>query len=172
MEAKRIKGLAEGKIDVSALELIGKSGKHYKATMLTAGRLATWEKAWLKAQYNMNPSIVFSIALQAIEALKKNNVFDCSVALYKITEGVARIADGKPHYMLELMSCFLNYEGEDLSKLDENDIQEKINDLSEYSADDLFMLAGLWMPAFIIDYEESKKAISEKQEVLKNLKKE
>ena len=169
---KRVQGLHEGKIDVSALELIGISGKVYKPTMLSAGRLATWEKAWLKAQYNMNPSIIFSTALQAIEALKKNNVFDCSVALYKITEGVARIADGKPHYMLELMCCFLNYEGENLSKLDDTDIQEKINDLSEYSADDLFILAGLWMPAFITDYEESKKAISEKHETLKKMQEE
>ena len=162
MEIKRIDFSPEN-FNLDKLELTGKSGKVYKSQTLTAGRFPFWEKAWLKAQYNMNTQETFKTCLACIDALKKNDVFTCSTNLYKLVEGVARISDGKHHYMLELMCCFFNADDEDITTLNETMLNAKMDDLAVYDASDLFLLAGLLTPGIINDYEESKKAISENQ---------
>lgn len=164
---KKVPGLHGDSVDVTDLTLEGLSGRKYRPATLTAGRVPAWEKAWLKAQYGMNPQEVFRTMLNVAEALKRNNIYDASVRVHHLLEGVARIADGKPHWMLELFCCFFNYEGEDITKLDEAMIQEKYEDLKHYDSSDLFLLAGMLMPSFLKDYSENKKTISENLESLK-----
>ena len=162
MELKRINFESE------IIELVGRSGKIYKPKELSAGRMGAWEQAWLKAQFNMNPTELFKGLFTIIEALKKNDVFTASTVAYKLAEGTGRISDGKTHYFLELFACFFVTDDEDISTLNESMIKEKVADLCDYSADDLFILAGGLMPAFINAYNENKENISENQNSLKS----
>lgn len=162
MTTKRIDFEAED-FDVDKLELIGRSGKVYKYGVLSAGRFATWEKAWLAAEYNMNPHEVFKTVLDAINALKKTDAYSASVVLSKAIEGVARIADEMPHHNFVLFCCYFNTESEDVSKLSTELVKEKIDDLSDYAAQDLFLLAGLLTPGLISDYQKSIQSSLEQQ---------
>jgi hypothetical protein len=166
-QPKRVPGLQGEEKDITNLILEGLSGKKYYPATMTAGRLPAWEKAWLKAQWGMNPQEIFRAVLNVAEALKRNNVYDASVRIHALLEGAARVADGKPHWMIELFCCFFNAEGEDIAKLDEEMIKVKYDDLKHYSVDDLFILAGMLIPSFLNDYSENKKTISDNLETLK-----
>ena len=162
MELKRIN------FESDIIELVGRSGKVYKPKELSAGRMVAWEQAWLKAQFNMTPTEQFKSLISVRESLKKTDCYTASVIIDKTLEGSARITDGKTHYMLELFACFFVTDDEDISTLNESMVKEKVADLCDYSADDLFILAGGLMPAFINAYNENKENISENQNNLKS----
>jgi hypothetical protein len=166
-QPKKVPGLKPDSVDITDLTLEGLSGRLYKPATLTAGRIPAWEKAWLRAQWGMNPQEIFRTLLNVAEHLKRNNIYDASVKCHALLEGIARITDEKPHWMLELFCCFFNYEGEDITKLDEAMIKEKYEDLKHYDSSDLFLLAGMLMPSFLKDYSENKKTISDNLKELK-----
>lgn len=148
------------------LELIGKSGKVYKNHSIAAGRMAAWEKAWLSAQFNMNPAMIFKTAHDVQGHLKANDVYNASVKNYLLLEGGGRIIDGRPHYQFELLAIMYSCEGEDITTITDTQIKEKIEDLSHYEASDLFIVASGRMLAFTKDYEESYRATLERLNAL------
>jgi len=145
------------------IEVVGESGKIYKLTKMSAGRMSAWEQAWAKAEFNMTPAECFKALFSVREALSKNDVYKASIMTDRVLTGMARIADGKPHHWLEIFSIFFCADGEDVGELTEETTREKCHDLRHYDAEDLFILAGSLMPGFMNDYEESKKIFSENQ---------
>ena len=172
MKIKSVPGvdIAGNKIDMSAVVIVGESGKVYRPTMkLTAGRLAAWESSWYKAKHGLTARDGLKSWLEVREWMKKSDFYEAGVLIAKEIDVTARIADMKTNPILVLLCYFINTDVEDLSEIDDEMIAEKMHDIRYYDTDHLFLLAGTLMPALPRDYVESKIDISIIMEMAKKM---
>ena len=159
-------------IDFNKGTITGKSGREYRIeNTITVGR-------WSEFRYQESLFYFGSTAHDLFKQMKDvlssfNDKIEIGKAihqLYNITERIASLADKKPDTIMYLVACFLNYEGEDVSKYDVDDVKKKIEDWSEYAITGdggFFLLATNLVPFFIDDYNETTRNILEKKEKTK-----
>ncbi len=133
------------------------NGKTYRIeSELNIMRYKAMEQLEIEFYYGFTMKEMFEKLKLAYGDINKNKLADSAVKIYQLMEGVADRVDKREPVILRTCSLFLNAEGEDINKWDEEIAAAKIADWQEegYAMSDFFTLAANLVPGFIRHYQE------------------
>lgn len=140
-------------------EFIANGNKYYISSQLSVKRFHEFQILELEAKMGIN---IADIGLHLAEIWKmrnSNRIADADVKLFKLIEGIED-AKHREHVLLRMCALFINREGEDLGKIDEDLISQKIDDWAEYDHDDFFTRALNSQSGFLANYNAMLRIIS------------
>lgn len=133
--------------------------KYYISSELSVKRFHEFQILELEAKMGI-PIADIGIHLAEIWKLKnQQRTADADVKLFKLIEGVED-AGHREHVLLRMCALFINREGEDLAKISEDLISQKIDDWGDYDVNDFFGRALNSQSGFLANYNAMLQIIS------------
>lgn len=145
------------------------NGKRYHISeTISFARYQKAQELIIQAGYGAGFSEIFVNLRKAYDMLNASKPADAAVIIYNIMYGITEL-EKKKNPALMLSALYVNYEGEDMTDVDENRLQAKIDDWAmEYDVSFFYSLGINIIPGLIPAYEIASKDFSQKI----NLKKE
>lgn len=142
---------------------VANGNKYYISSELSVARFHEFQILELEAKVNLNIKDV-GIKLAEIWKMKNERRYaDADVALYKLIEGVEQVGH-REHVLLRICALFINRENEDLGKISEDMISQKIADWAEYDVNGFFSRALNSTSGFLENYNAMLQIISGQKE--------
>lgn len=111
------------------MEQFEANGRKYKVT--TSLSVERWTEFEI-AQIEMGFGVTFSDMVRALNKIyadaNKGKLADVAVTAYNTLQGIKTRIEDRTHPVLKICALFINYEGEDAGKWDEDIAKEKQND--------------------------------------------
>ncbi len=149
--------------------IVGRSGKVYKfCSELSVDRYEQQEiyAEWM--QFGLDAEGMYKKIVHTYNLLNAMKVADASVELSRLREAPRQMMN-RARPAMKIVALYFNYEGEDSTKVNEAEIQDKINDWTGYQYEGFFVLATSFVRLRMEKLNESLEKIAQKPvaEVLK-----
>ena len=151
------------KLDPNERSFVANGNKYYISSELSVARFHEFQILEIEAKINLN---IKDIGVKLAEIWKMKNDrrnADADVALFKLIEGVQDVGH-REHVLLRICALFINRENEDLGKVSEDLISQKIEDWAEFEVSGFFTLALNSTNGFFKDYNAMLQVISGQKE--------
>lgn len=102
---------------------------------------------------------------QIYEAVNETRFADAAVMTQGLMQGVANLDESRYEWGLKICMLFVNYEGEDLARWDDDLMNEKLTDMEVEGMDvqDFFQLGFTSIPGFMKIYENFTQGTSKEK---------
>lgn len=153
------------RIDFKDRRFKGVSGQEYKILgSITVGRYQAFQVLQLEMAYGSTVRQLANGMHDTYELLNKGKPADAAVKLYNYRAAISRIDEGRNDPMLYLCSLFCVTDGEDLSRWEILDADEKIKDWANIAVEDFFSVAASSVPGLVELWVKVSQSISDQQE--------
>lgn len=122
-------------VDINATSFEANGKTYHKANSVSFQRWGWMERTQVELMYGRTPKEVFDSQKQAFDLLNKGKLAEAAVAIDGSMRGIAQVADGRLHAAFRLMLLFWNYEGEDVSIMTDELMEEKVEDMEASGID-------------------------------------
>ncbi len=147
------------KLDPQERSFVANGNKYYISSELSVARFHEFQILEIEAKMNMTLKDAMTKMAQIWQMLNKNEIGNGLVEFHKLMEGMREVGH-REHVLLRICALFINRENEDLSKVSEDLISQKIEDWSEYEVNGFFSLALNSTNGFFKDYNKMLQIIS------------
>lgn len=137
--------------------------KYFISSELSVARFHEFQILELEAKLNLNIKDVGVKMAEIWQLFNKMRDADAKVEFFKLIEGVQQVGH-REHVLLRICALFINVENEDLGKISEDMISQKIDDWAAYDVNDFFSLALNSTNGFLANYNAMLRIISGQKE--------
>lgn len=153
--------MAFKKINFDTGEVIGKSGKLYTVrTSLSVERYSLFQIYEKELAYGLTLPGLNDKLKKVYELINKQKFADSAVMIYDIMRGVVKLGE-RQSAIMKICCLYINAEDEDEGKINQDMIDAKIRDWSEYDVTDFFQVAVSSVNGLIEIYQSVSRDISE-----------
>ena len=160
-------------IDWPSLKTLDKGAKEFTANgreyriypNMSFDRWRDMQKMEVELSFGVGMAQMVEKLQEQKKSLNKLDFVDASLINRDLILGVASLNDNRWPAVLRICTLFVNYKGEDITKIDEQTIAEKINDwkVEGYDMGSFFQLALGAIPGFLSAYQNATQSSSQKE---------
>lgn len=147
------------KLDPNERVFVANGNKYYVSSELSVPRFHEFQILELEAKLNMSLKDVGVNLAEWAKLKNQQRALDADILIWKMIEGVQNIGH-REHVLLRICTLFMNRENEDLTKISEDLISQKIADWAEYDVNGFFSQALNSTNGFLKNYNAMLQIIS------------
>ena len=151
------------KLDPNERSFVANGNKYYVSSELSVARFHEFQILEIEAKMGIKISNIGVEMAKVWDLWNKMRDADAKVAFWKLMEGIEQIVH-REHVLMRICTLFINRENEDLGKINEDLISQKIEDWAEYEHGSFFTLALNSVNGFFKDYNAMLQIISGQKE--------
>lgn len=147
------------KLNPNERVFVANGNKYYISSELSVARFHEFQILEIEAKINLNLKDIGVKLAEIWKMRNTNRIADADVALWKIIEGIEQVGY-REHVLLRICALFINRENEDLGKINEDLVSQKLDDWAEFESGGFFTLALNSTNGFFKDYNAMLQIIS------------
>lgn len=138
---------------------VANGNKYYISSELSVARFHEFQILEIEAKANMTVKDLMAKLAEIWQMINKMQFGKAAVEVYKLIEGIREVGH-REHVLLRICALFINRENEDLGKISDDLISQKIEDWGEYEVNGFFSLALNSTNGYLKDYNKMLQIIS------------
>lgn len=148
--------MALKKLDIEQGWFEANGVKYIVENSLSTGRFKDYEKLQHHIGFGVDFQSAFNTMKDVYEMLNKQKFADCAVKIHNYINGISQKLDDRVNPAFYMCTLFMNREGEDLTKWDEELAKRKIEDWHKegYDVQDFFSFAVQQVTGLSLAYAE------------------